>query len=66
MIASENTTEKLEREEAAISKVLNADGTQLTVTVPMIQPPIHVAVWRVDVGRVPHRQNALWTSADFR
>jgi starch phosphorylase len=49
----ENITEKLQREEAAISKVLNADGTQLTVAVPLIQPPIYVAVWRVDVGRVP-------------
>ena len=49
----ENITEKLQREEAAISKVLNADGTQLTVVVPLIQPPIYVAVWRVDVGRVP-------------
>ena len=49
----ENITEKLQREEAAISKVLNADGAQLTVAVPLIQPPIHLAVWRVDVGRVP-------------
>jgi starch phosphorylase len=49
----ENITERLQREEAAISKVLNADGTQLTVAVPLIQPPIYVAVWRVDVGRVP-------------
>jgi starch phosphorylase len=49
----ENITENLQREEAAISKVLNADGAHLTVAVPLIQPPIYVAVWRVDVGRVP-------------
>jgi starch phosphorylase len=49
----ENITERLQREEAAICKVLNDDGTPLTVAVPLIQPPLYVAVWRVDVGRVP-------------
>jgi starch phosphorylase len=49
----ENITEKLQREAAAINKVLNDDGTQLIVKVPLFEPPIYVAVWRVDVGRVP-------------
>jgi starch phosphorylase len=49
----ENITEPLQRESAAIDRVLNADRTQLIVKVPLIEPPIYVAVWRVDVGRVP-------------
>ncbi|UCE52892.1 MAG: alpha-glucan family phosphorylase [Desulfobacterales bacterium] len=49
----ENITETLQREAAAINKVLNDDGAQLIVKVPLIEPPIYVAVWRVDVGRVP-------------
>ena len=48
----ENITETLNREAAAINRVLNADGTQLTVRVPLIEPAIHVAVWKVAVGRV--------------
>jgi starch phosphorylase len=49
----ENITEKLQRQDAAICQVLTADGSPLTVAVPLIHPPIYVAVWRVDVGRVP-------------
>lgn len=49
----ENITETLQREAAAINKVLKDDGAQLIVKVPLIEPPIYVAVWRVDVGRVP-------------
>jgi starch phosphorylase len=49
----ENITETLDREAAAISKVLDKDGNQLIVKVPLIEPPIHVAVWKVSVGRVP-------------
>jgi starch phosphorylase len=48
----ENITETLEREAAPISRVLNQDGSQLIVKIPLIEPPIHVAVWRVSVGRV--------------
>ena len=48
----ENISEPLDREAAAISRVLKEDGTQLTVKVPLIDPPIHVAVWQVVVGRV--------------
>jgi starch phosphorylase len=49
----ENFTEKLDRDAAPIARVLTADGNQLVVKVPLIEPQIHVAVWRVDVGRVP-------------
>jgi starch phosphorylase len=49
----ENISEPLNREAAAISRILNEDGTQLIVKVPFIEPPIHVAVWQVAVGRVP-------------
>jgi starch phosphorylase len=49
----ENITETLQREAAAINRVLNDDGEQLIVKVPLMEPPIYVAVWRVDVGRVP-------------
>jgi starch phosphorylase len=49
----DNITEPLNREAASINRVTNADGTQLTFRVPLIEPPIHVAVWKVGVGRVP-------------
>ena len=49
----ENITETLQREEAAINKVLTDNGEQLIVKVPLIEPSIFVSVWRVDVGRVP-------------
>ena len=48
----ENISEPLDQEGASISRVLNEDGTWLIVKVPFIEPPIHVAVWRVAVGRV--------------
>jgi starch phosphorylase len=49
----ENITEKLDRDAAPIARVLGADGNQLIVKVPLSEPQIQVAVWRVDVGRVP-------------
>ncbi|MBW2438995.1 MAG: alpha-glucan family phosphorylase, partial [Deltaproteobacteria bacterium] len=49
----ENITETLQREAAPINKVLTDNGEQLIVKVPLIEPPIFVSVWRVDVGRVP-------------
>jgi starch phosphorylase len=48
----ENISEPLDREAASISRVLIEDGGRLIVKVPFIEPPIHVAVWRVAVGRV--------------
>ena len=49
----DNFVEPINREAAPISKVLDKDGRQLIVKVPLTDPPIHVAVWRVTVGRVP-------------
>jgi starch phosphorylase len=45
--------EYLDRDAAPVSRVMNNAGQQLTVRVPYINPPIDVAVWRVDVGKVP-------------
>jgi starch phosphorylase len=49
----ENVSTRLDRNQAAISKVYDGSGNHLVVKVPVIEPPIYVAVWRVDVGRVP-------------
>jgi starch phosphorylase len=43
----------LDRSYDPIVPVLDANGTQLTVQVPLFEPPVHVAVWKVNVGRVP-------------
>jgi len=48
----EDIDEILDRDSAPILRVLNEKGEQLVVKVPFIEPPIHVAVWKVDVGRV--------------
>ena len=48
----ENLDESINREAAPISKVLGENGQQLVVKVPLTDPPIHVAVWKVAVGRV--------------
>jgi starch phosphorylase len=48
-----NVDEVLDRQAAPITRVLNGQGTQLIVTVPFTDPPIHVAVWQVMVGRIP-------------
>jgi starch phosphorylase len=45
--------EKLNRDAAPVSRVRGPDGDQLVITVPGIDPPIHVAVWKVAVGKVP-------------
>ena len=49
----ENLDEALDRDAAPISKVFNEGGEQVVVKVPFIEPPIHVTVWKVAVGRVP-------------
>jgi len=47
----ENVNEPFDREAAAISRVLTDGGDrQLVVKVPLIDPPIHVAVWKIAVG----------------
>ncbi len=45
--------ETLDRDETSISRVLGPDGKQLTVKVLLCEPPIYVAVWKLQVGRVP-------------
>lgn len=49
----ESVDEVLDRDAAPITRVLNGQGGQLTVQVPFTDPPIHVAVWQVMVGRIP-------------
>lgn len=49
----EHVDEVLDRDSAPITRVLNENGQQLVVTVPFIDPPVHVAVWKVAVGKVP-------------
>jgi starch phosphorylase len=48
----ENIEERFQRDAAAISRVMDADGQQLVVTVPLMEPAVYVAVWKVAVGRV--------------
>ncbi len=45
--------EVLDRDAASISRVLDEAGEQLLVKVPLTDPPIYVAVWKVAVGRLP-------------
>jgi starch phosphorylase len=49
----EGTDEVLDRDAAPIERVLNDKGEQLVVPVPVTDPPIYVAVWKVMVGRIP-------------
>ncbi|UYU17399.1 alpha-glucan family phosphorylase [Methanoculleus submarinus] len=48
-----NVAEILDRDAAPVLRVMGDDGKQLVVQVPLIDPPIYVAVWKVQVGRVP-------------
>ena len=48
----EDVEESLDRDAAPISRVAGDGGGQLIVQVPFIEPPVHVAVWKVQVGRV--------------
>ena len=48
----ENLDQPMDREAASISRVLDEDGNQLIVKVPIIEPSIHVGVWKIAVGRV--------------
>jgi starch phosphorylase len=45
--------ELLDREAAPIKRVFYNHEKQLVVRVPFIEPPIYVAVWKVDVGKIP-------------
>ncbi len=44
---------RFETDTAPILPVLNDDGTRLLVTVPLGKDEVKVAVWRVQVGRIP-------------
>ena len=49
----ENLDQVLDQETASIARVLDENGQQLVIKVPLIEPPIHIAVWKISVGRVP-------------
>jgi starch phosphorylase len=49
----EDVDETLDRDATPIERVLDEKGDQLIVKVPFVDPPIYVAVWKVDVGRIP-------------
>jgi starch phosphorylase len=49
----ESIDQTLDRDAASISRVSDRQGKQLVVKVPLIDPPIFVAVWKIDVGRIP-------------
>jgi len=49
----ENINEPLDRNAAPISRALDESGRQLVLQVPLFDPPIFIALWRVDVGRIP-------------
>ena len=49
----EDRDEPVDRDAASISRVLNEKGEQVVVRVPLIDPPIYVALWQVTVGRIP-------------
>jgi len=48
----ETVNETLDRNVTPITRVLNKSGEQFVVKIPFTEPPIHVALWKVDVGRV--------------
>ena len=48
----QNLIESVNREAAPISKVMGKDGNQLVIKVPLTDPAIHVAVWKVSVGHI--------------
>ena len=47
----ENIEQILDRDNTSIFRVLDENGNQLIVKIPLIEPPIHVAVWKIAVGR---------------
>ncbi|MGA9753214.1 MAG: alpha-glucan family phosphorylase [Acidobacteriota bacterium] len=49
----EDLRETLDRTYDPVRRVLDGEGRPLAVQVPLFDPPLHVAVWKVEVGRVP-------------
>ncbi len=48
----ESESEKIDRESSPIVRVLDSRGNRLLVKVPVIEPPIFLEVWKVQIGRV--------------
>jgi len=48
----ESESEPFDRENAPICRVTDQEGKRLIVKVPLIEPPIYVEVWKVQIGRV--------------
>ncbi|MCL5959247.1 MAG: alpha-glucan family phosphorylase [Chloroflexi bacterium] len=48
----ENLDEDLDRDAASITRVLDENRNQMVVKVPLIEPPVYVAVWKVTSGRI--------------
>ena len=49
----ENIAQVLDRDAAPITRVLDEKDNHLVVQVPLIDPPIYVAVWKISVGNIP-------------
>ncbi len=49
----EDIREQLNRDAAPITRVMYNHDEQLVIRVPFIDPPVHAAVWRVDIGTIP-------------
>lgn len=49
----QNLDQPLDREAASIARVLDQDGRQLVVKVPLIETDIYLSVWKAEVGRIP-------------
>ena len=49
----EDDEKTLDRTYDPVKPVLNGNNEPLRVQVPFFDPPVHVLVWRADIGRVP-------------
>ncbi|HWO39568.1 MAG TPA: alpha-glucan family phosphorylase, partial [Candidatus Acidoferrum sp.] len=49
----EDDEKTLDRTYDPVKLVLNGNNEPLRVQVPFFEPPVHVLVWRADIGRVP-------------
>ena len=51
--SQEDEERTLDRTYDPINAVLDEKGAPLVVAIPLFDPPVHVTVWRADIGRVP-------------
>ncbi|NLV24148.1 MAG: glycosyltransferase family 1 protein [Deltaproteobacteria bacterium] len=42
----------LDRDAATISRVTDEKGNQVVVQVPLMDPPLYLTAWRIDIGRI--------------